>query len=204
VTWFCYSYYMKKLSIPILLGTNRKKSKSQYVAAFINEAVAARVDMGGRLFRVGDFQLPQDDYGQAIKEQFPEWRDAIVEADGLIIIVPEYNHGYPGSMKSVIDLLLREYVHKAVGLVGVSAGMFGGTRGIEAMVNMVRELGLAVTFTDLTFPKVGGTFDEGGVMKKENREIFDKLTNTFLDELAWMSTTLRWGRENVPSQYHKK
>ena len=57
----------------------------------------------------------------------------------------------PGALKSVLDLLLKEYIHKAVAFVGVSAGAWGGTRVIEAMVPMVRELGLAVTFTDLQF-----------------------------------------------------
>jgi hypothetical protein len=52
----------------------------------------------------------------------------------------------------VLDLLLWEYVHKSVAFVGVSAGPWGGTRVIEAMLPMVRELGLAATFTDLSFP----------------------------------------------------
>ena len=81
---------------------------------------------------------------RSIKDLFPEWRDAIIRADGLVIVTPEYNHGYPGTLKAVLDLLLREYVHKAVAFVGVSAGIWGGTRVIEAMVPMVRELGLAV------------------------------------------------------------
>ena len=96
------------------------------------------------------------------KHQFPKWRDAIIRADGLVIVAPEYNHGYPGALKSVLDLLLKEYVHKAVALVGVSAGAWGGTRVIEAMVPMVRELGLAVTFTDLHFPTVQSKFDDSG------------------------------------------
>ena len=90
---------------------------------------------------------------QSSAHRFPEWRDAIIRADGLVIVTPEYNHGYPGSLKSVLDLLLKEYIHKAVALVGVSSGPWGGTRVIEACVPMVRELGLAVTFSDLNFPQ---------------------------------------------------
>src|SRR6202044_2570925 len=88
------------------------------------------------------------------------WVDAVKNADGLVIIVPEYNHGYPGILKSIMDVLLKEYIHKAVRLVGVSAGPWGGTRVIEAMVPMVRELGLAVTFTDLNFAHVQEQFDD--------------------------------------------
>ena len=158
-----------------------------------------RADIETQLFDVCDFRLPHDHYGQEIKDQFPEWRDAIVRADGLVVVTPEYNHGYPGSLKSVLDLLLREYVHKAVAFVGVSAGPWGGTRVIEASVPMVRELGLAVTFSDLNFPKVGDKFDaEGNLLD----EAYNKRIGDFLDELVWMATTLRWGRDNVPSKFH--
>jgi NAD(P)H-dependent FMN reductase len=40
----------------------------------------------------------------------------------MVIVTPEYNHGYPGLLKHVLDSNLKEYIHKAVGLCGVSAG----------------------------------------------------------------------------------
>ena len=190
---------MSELNIPILLGTNRKLRKSEFVARWLLGEMQKRPEIETRLFDVADFALPHDDYGQEIKEQFIEWRDAIVRADGLVIVAPEYNHGYPGSLKAVLDLLLREYIHKAVALVGVSAGPWGGTRVIEAMVQVVRELGLAVTFTDLNFPKVQNLFDEQGKLLDS---AFEARAAGFLDELVWMSRVLKWGRANVPSRYH--
>ena len=74
------------------------------------------------------------------------------EADGLGDRHARIQSWLSGSLKSVLDLLLKEYIHKAVAFVGVSAGPWGGTRVIESMVPMVRELGLAVTFSDLNFP----------------------------------------------------
>ena len=192
---------MTKLFIPVLLGTNRKERLSIYPAKWLVGEMQKRDDIETVLFDVAEFALPQDDYGQGLKDQFPEWRDAIIRADGLVIVSPEYNHGYPGSLKAVLDLLLREYVHKAVAFVGVSAGPWGGTRVIEAMVPMVRELGLAVTFADLNFPKVQNTFDAGGKLLDP---AFEKRASGFLDELVWMSTALKWGRENVPSKFHQK
>jgi NAD(P)H-dependent FMN reductase len=190
---------MSELNIPVLLGTNRKLRQSAHVARWLVGEMEKRPEIQTRLFDVADFALPQDNYGQEIKDLFPEWRDAIVAADGLVIVTPEYNHGYPGTLKAVLDLLLREYVHKAVALVGVSAGPWGGTRVIEAMVTTVRELGLAVTFTDLNFPSVQKTFDEQGKLLDA---AFEKRAAGFLDELVWMSRVLKWGRANVPSRYH--
>src|ERR1041385_7037017 len=190
---------MEKLFLPILLGTNRQQRNSEPAARWLFSEMQRREDVETRLFDVRDFALPHDDYGQGIKDRFPEWRDAIIRADGLVIVSPEYNHGYPGVLKAVLDLLLKEYIHKAVALVGVSAGPWGGTRVIEAMLPMVRELGLAVTFSDLNFPKVQKTFDDNGTLLDP---AFDKRAKDFLDELVWMAQVLKWGRENVPSQYH--
>lgn len=190
---------MTTLNIPLLLGTNRNERLSEFVARWLFGQIQRREDVQTRLFDVADFQLPQNDYGQAIKGMFPEWREAVIRADGLVIVTPEYNHGYPGALKAVLDLLLREYVHKAVAFVGVSAGPWGGTRVIEAMVPMVRELGLAVTFTDLNFPFVQKTFDKSGQLLDP---AFEKRAADFLDELVWMARVLKWGRENVPSKFH--
>jgi len=191
---------MTKLFLPLLLGTPRKNRESQDVAQWVFSKMQEREEIETQYFDVCDFELPHDHYGQEIKDHFPEWRDAIIRADGLVIVTPEYNHGYPGSLKAVLDLLLREYIHKAVAFVGVSAGPWGGCRVIEACVPMVRELGLAVTFTDLNFPHVAPKFDDDGKLLDY---AFEGRAKAFLDELVWMSQTLKWGRENLSSKFHQ-
>ena len=69
-----------------------------------------------------------------------------MRADGLVIVAPEYNHGYPGILKHALDTNLKEYIHKPVGLCGVSAGGFGGTRVIESLLPVMRELGMVTIF----------------------------------------------------------
>ena len=188
---------MNKLFIPVLLGTNRKQRKSVQVANWLVGEMQKRKELETKLFDVRDFDLPQDDYGTEIRDSFPEWRDCIIRADGLVIITPEYNHGYPGALKSVLDLLLREYIHKCVGLVGVSSGPWGGTRVIEALVPMVRELGLVVTSTDLHFPSVEATFNKNGKMTEKAYKEYKGRGGRFLDELIWMSRAMKWGRDNL-------
>ena len=190
----------EKVFLPILLGTNRKERASEAVARWVFSKMREREEIETEFFDVRDFDLPRDHYGTEINDQFPEWRDAIIRADGLVVVTPEYNHGYPGILKSVLDLLLKEYIHKAVAFVGVSAGAWGGTRVIEACVPMVRELGLAVTFSDLNFPQAQKKFDENGNLLDE---AYKRRIKDFLDELVWMSRALKWGRENLPSKYHQ-
>lgn len=190
----------EKLFIPLLLGTNRKERESENAAKWVFSKMEARDEIETHFFDVRDFELPRDHYGTEIGGLFPEWRDAIIRADGLVVVTPEYNHGYPGALKSVLDLLLKEYIHKTVAFVGVSAGPWGGTRVIEAMVPMVRELGLAVTFTDLNFPQIKTKFDEKGNLLDA---AYENRVASFLDELVWMASTLRWGRKNLKSKYHQ-
>ena len=191
----------EKLYIPLLLGTNRKDRASEAVAKWVFKQMQGREEIESVFFDVRDFAMPQDHYGTEIGHLFPEWKDAMTRADGLVIVTPEYNHGYPGILKSVLDLLLKEYIHKAVSFVGVSAGPWGGTRVIEAMLPMARELGLAVTFSDLNFPGASSKFDVDGNLLDT---AYEKRAKGFLDELVWMATTLRWGRVNLPSRYHQK
>ena len=184
----------EKLYIPILLGTMRQGRYSEHVAKMILNSAQDRDGMEFELFDVRDFNFPLDDEGQGIKEQTPKWRDAIIKADGLIVVSPEYNHGYPGSLKMALDTLLKEYIHKPVALCGVSAGGFGGARVIEQLACVVRELGLAVTFRDLNVSHVQKMFSEQGDLQDDS--ILEKVDG-MLDELEWMAKALRWGRDNL-------
>lgn len=189
----------RRLFIPILLGTVRKGRESEKVASLVLERARAHPEIETELFDPRDMCFPMDDEGQELKHLNPKWRDAMIRADGLIIVSPEYNHGYPGSLKMVLDMLLKEYIHKAVGLVGVSAGPWGGIRVIERLVDVVRELGLVATFTDLNFSKVESKFGADGRLLDDG---MNARISSFLAELVWMSRTLCLGRANLPSRYH--
>lgn len=186
------------LRIVVILGTNRDGRESEHVARYIMGALDARTDMEATLFDVRDYSPPTNDYGQALKKQepFSEYRDAIIAADGIIIVTPEYNHGYPGTLKSLLDVVLREYIHKAVAFAGVSASRIGGARVIENLLPVVRELGLVASSVDLQFPHVDTLFDETGTLTDE---AYHERTEKFLSELGWLAQSLQWGRNNVAS-----
>jgi len=191
----------KPLFIPILLGTVRQGRESEKVAKLIQAQIAAHhPEIATELVDPRELNLPMDDEGEDLAPKNQAWHETMLRADGLIIVTPEYNHAFPGSLKRALDVLLKEYIHKAVGLVGVSSGWAGGARVIESLVPVVRELGLAVTFTDLYFPRAQDAFLEDGTPKDE--AVYGRIDG-FLTELVWMGSTLRWGRENLPSKFHQ-
>jgi len=111
-----------------------------------------------------------------------------------VIVSPEYNHGYSGLLKHVLDSCLKEYIHKAVGIVGVSAGPFGGSRVIQNLLPVMRELGLVTIFWDVNFSNVQGAFSPDGALKDAS---YIHRIDKFLKELIWMAKTLRHGREQI-------
>jgi NAD(P)H-dependent FMN reductase len=151
-----------------------------------------RSDVATDLIDVRELKMTSQDAGQA--SQDPAYRDKVVRADALVVVAPEYNHGYPGALKQALDMCLEEYIHKAVGICGVSAGPFGGTRVIENLLPVMRELGLVTTFTDINFSNVGKVFGEDGGLLDDS---YIRRANAFLDELIWMARVLRHGRENI-------
>jgi NAD(P)H-dependent FMN reductase len=182
----------RPLFIPVILGTPRQGRMSEHAARFVLGEVQKREGVETELIDVRELGLTTRDAGGAAKiESFAK---SVTRSDALLIVTPEYNHGYPGMLKHALDTNLKEYVHKAVGVCGVSAGGFGGTRVIENLLPVMRELGLVTIYWDLNFSSVGKVFDQSGALLDES---YVKRADKFLSELVWMAKVLRYGRENV-------
>ena len=182
----------KPLFIPVILGTPRQGRASENVAKFVIGELRKHAGVETELIDIRNLGLRVDDAGEAIKD--PQFSATMARADGLVLIVPEYNHGYPGLFKHALDSNLKEYIHKAVGVCGVSAGAFGGARVIENLLPVLRELGLVTIFWDGNFSSAQNLFDdEGNILDQAYIRRIDK----FLGELFWMSKVLRHGRENI-------
>ncbi len=183
---------MRPLFIPVILGTARKGRASENVARFVVQEVKKQDGVETELIDVRELNLANDDAGEQIKH--PHFSSQIERADGLVLVTPEYNHGYPGLLKHALDSNLKEYIHKAVGVCGVSAGGFGGTRVVENLLPVLRELGLVTIFWDGNFSRAQKLFDESGNILDAS---YVKRLDKFLKELIWMSKVLRYGRMNV-------
>ena len=185
---------LRPLFLPVILGTTRKGRASENVAKFVFAEVQKREGVVTEFIDIRELSFPLEDAGEAIKD--PKFSETMNRADGLVLVAPEYNHGYPGMLKHVLDTNLKEYIHKAVGVCGVSAGGFGGVRMIQNLLPVLRELGLVTIFWDANFSGVQNLFDETGKLLDEATQV--KRLDKFLGELIWMSKVLRYGRESVP------
>ena len=187
--------FIRPVFLPVILGTSRQGRASEHAARFVFEEVSRRPDMETELIDIRNLRFPIDDAGEAIKDS--QFSATVGRADGLILVVPEYIHSFPGLLKHVLDTNLKEYIHKAVGVCGVSAGPFGGARMIQSLLPVLRELGLVTIFSDVYFGTAGKLFDSatGGITDPA----YSRRVKKFVDELVWMARALRFERENIPA-----
>ena len=188
---------MQKLFIPILLGTTRPKRESIKPANLIEKVGKGIEDIEVLLVDPKDYNFPYD--GNDPENKDPRYSEITKKADGFFIVTPEYNHSFPGTLKRMLDSELQNYIHKPVAFAGVSDGIFGGARAIEALTSTVREMGMVATFADLYFPQVPSLFDEKGNIIDEG---YIRRIERAYTELVWMARALKWGRENLKSIYH--
>lgn len=179
----------------IFLGSIRKGQCTQHVAHFVLDVAQKRTDHQWELIDPRELGLKYDDEGEAAAP--PGLKEKITAADGFIVVSPEYNHGYPGTIKYLLDMGLAEYNHKPVAFVGVSMGPWGGTRMIEALVGVVRELGLVASQEDMNVTNCREAIVDGTFVDPAK---YEKRANKVLDEFLWLAQVLREGREKYPKE----
>lgn len=177
---------MKKLSIPVVLGTGRKERNSKYVAEFVH-GQAQDFGFETQLVDVLDHAHPTTIPAWEKNEQFTEWKEVVTRSNGLVLIVPEYNHGYPGELKILLDSAYDEYNFKTVGIVGVSKGGFSGTRVVDHIKPVLIELGLMPISMSLYYGKVEEMFGEGKTVTDEKTI---ERAQTFMGELQKTTASL--------------
>jgi NAD(P)H-dependent FMN reductase len=104
-------------------------------------------------------------------------------ADGIIIVTPEYNGGYPASLKNVIDLLYDEWRRKPVAISTVSDGVFGGTQVITSLQFTLWKMRAWTVPAMFPVPKVIDNLDWEG--NPADSQSMDKRAAIFLNELLW-------------------
>ncbi|KKQ35860.1 MAG: hypothetical protein US52_C0014G0005 [candidate division WS6 bacterium GW2011_GWA2_37_6] len=130
--------------------------------------------------------------GGKLPEKMQKWKEIVQKADGLIFVIPEYNHGYPGEFKIVFDMIFNEYKRKPVSVCAVSDGMFGGARMLEQVWSLTIAAHMVPTTYYVNFPFVDKMFDEKGEVKDPaTRSITESKMQKMLEETEWFAKLLK-------------
>lgn len=171
--------------IAILSSSVRRERKSHSVALYfqnylqeINLATAEIIDLKAYNFPIFEDTIKTL---QHPPEKILDFANRIKAADGIIIVTPEYNGGYPASLKNAIDVLYDEWSKKSISISTVSAGIFGGNQALVSLQFILWKIGAKVVTNMFPVPNVAKAFDSNG--KAIDKAAMDKLAKKFVAEL---------------------
>lgn len=182
---------MKVLNI---VGTAREGRKSVYAAEAVDEAFQED-GHETEIFDLGEKEFPPLGNRTYIEDEEPvpgdalELSEKVEEADFIVITTPEYNHSYPGTLKTALDYLYPEYEDKPFGFVTVSAGGFGGIRALSHLHDVVIEFGGFIG-PNLPVSRVGSVFSGDGELIDED---YDEKFHGFVERCEEFRQKLEQG-----------
>jgi NAD(P)H-dependent FMN reductase len=187
---------MSTLTIKIIVGSTRANRFSERPAQWILGLARQRTDLDVELLDLRDYPLPLFEEGMPpglAKDNYTnpavvKWRDKIREADGFIIVTPEYNHGYPAVLKNALDYTYFSWSRKAVAFV--SWGSAGGARGVEQLRAVAIELDMAPLRFAVHIPNPWFIQDMSGI----DTEVNQQAAKALLDHLSWWTRALKVAR----------
>ncbi len=188
--------------IQLIVASTRDGRRGGRVAAWFEGIARARDDIRCELIDLLEWDLPWyrdavvPPRGEYSAEATLRWAAKVAQADGYVLVTPEYNHGYPAALKNALDHLYAEWNHKPVTFV-TYGGSAGGVRAAEQLVQVAVELKMAPLRPQVHVPMAGRIFGRDASGEVEQRHV--DAANVALRELAWWARALRAARaEGVP------
>ena len=173
--------------IAIISSSVRRKRNSHRVALYFKGFIEEKQVGTVSILDLAEYNFPIFDERLRL-QQSPtpavlDFAEKIKTADGVIIVTPEYNGGYPASLKNAIDLLYDEWRRKPIAIATVSDGSFGGTQVLTSLQFSLWKIQAWTVSAMFPVPKVTETFDENGIAL--DKQATDKRATRFIDELLW-------------------
>ena len=188
--------------LTVIIGSTRPGR----VGAAVGQWFAARArEYGGVDVEVADLaaiNLPMLDepkhpqLRQYVHQHTWDWSALIDRADAVVFVTPEYNHGYPASVKNAIDFLYHEWADKPVGFVSYG-GVSAGTRSVQQLKSVVTAVGMVPVIDAVNIPFVAQFVDGNGGL--EANGIMNQAAEAMIDELVRVHRLLhRVDAEPIP------
>jgi NAD(P)H-dependent FMN reductase len=179
-------------TLTIIVGSTRPGRAGQPIANWFAGRARAHGGFDVEIADLAEIGLPLLDepnhprLGQYTKQHTRDWSATIDRADAIVFVTPEYNYGYPATIKNAIDFLHREWRDKPVGFVSYG-GVAAGTRAVQQLKQVVTTLRMVPVFESVNIPWHAQLIKDG---KFEANEGLDQAADTMLDELLRVEPAL--------------
>jgi NAD(P)H-dependent FMN reductase len=179
------------LKILVLLGSVRRGRQSNRVATYVTARLVA-AGITAELADLAALDLPIMEERLGRRDDPPAGVTTLgaqlVAADGIIVVSPEYNHGYPGVLKNALDYYFAQFKRKPVAIVTVSAGGFGGVNCWAQLVTVLNHMGALVSPVTVPISKVQDAFTPEGELKDPS---IQKRVDALISELVWLADAVK-------------
>jgi len=165
------------MHITIIQGSPRDQANTAKVARFFEKQLTQNESVTATQFLdIRSFNFPNWGMGEASKEDLALFQAALVDADGLLFVIPEYNGRVPPPRA--------EYKKKPMAIATVSAGPFGGVNALYDFRDWAHYVEGILSPTKLLVSKAGSLFNEQGDPVEEH---FNLNYPKFLDDFIWLT-----------------
>lgn len=145
--------------IRIIVGSVRPVRVGDQIAAAVAEIIADAADARTEIIDLADLNLPLLDeprmpaLGDYQNAHTKEWADIVSGSDGIVFVTPQYNAGYPASLKNAIDYLFAEWKDKPALIISYG-GHGGGMSGaqLRSVLDFIG-LDLVADNVEITLPR---------------------------------------------------
>lgn len=178
----------------VILASTRPGRAGEPIAGWFAERARAHGAFDVELIDLAEVALPFFDEPAHPRlrryehDHTKAWSARIDAADAFAFVTPEYNHGYPATLKNAIDFLHFEWQHKPVGFVSYG-GVAAGTRAVQQLKQVVVTLKMLPLFEAVSIPFHSQFLDEEG--RVQANETMEAAADAMLDELVLSEQALR-------------
>jgi NAD(P)H-dependent FMN reductase len=193
------------LKIKVIIGSTRQGRFGDKPAHWIAKLAEQRPELDVEVLDLRDYPMPffdnpvspAYDKSPRTNEVVIKWAAKIAEADGFIIVTPEYNHSFSAVLKNAIDHVYYEWNKKAVAFV--SYGSVAGARSIEQLRLVAVELQMAPirNAVHITWPTYMAVNTHQADDATDPYEAVKDQAGVLLNDLTWWTQALKTAREQT-------
>ncbi|MFN1834583.1 NADPH-dependent FMN reductase [Balneola sp. MJW-20] len=172
------------MKIKVISSTDRPGSMARKVSDHVAE-LYQKEGADAEVICLRDFPL-LDVVGGKYGKEIPSveaFNAKVLEADGLVFVIPEYNGSFPGILKVFIDYLPfpEAFEKMPMAFIGEAAGAFGALRSVEQF-QMIANYRNALQFPERVFiQRVHKNFsEEEGLTDEFARSLLDSQVENFI------------------------
>lgn len=156
------------MNILVISGGPRKHGRTAIAGRFIERTYGFHtLDLS-----VMDVPMYTGEEEQANDPVIKSLRQSVLEADGVLLLSPEYHSAMSGALKNTLDFLgSTQFLHKPVGLIAIAGGGKGGINCLNNMRTVMRGVYANAIPRQLVLDPSTFDYDRDGLIKEAAEQV---------------------------------